>query len=243
MATPTCANDAADIDSRTSPNSSVRMKRICIVIPLAHHPSLARSCSAAPSCVDCGPIFGRNLLQAPSRSQMVLVEISHSGDIAVYSIKLSSEQPSHRGISVFNLASFGYMAFPSFSVAVVHRRRPYHGHTLARRVLACLFNKAQLYVRIRKARCISGPATGSCRRGQQCSAVPHVLSWSQFLQSYCGRSRAGTNTRMDRAMPGVRSMSLFFSRLITMRWTDGGLTSKCRCISCSAGGTPCTFVY
>jgi len=60
------------------------------------------------------------------------------------------------------------------------------------------------------------PRNGSCGRGQQCSAVPHVLSWSQFLRFYCGRSRAGTSTRMDRAMPGVRSMSPFFSRLMTI---------------------------
>ena len=146
MATPTCANDAADIDSRTSPNNSVRMKRICIVLPLAHHPSLARLCSADPSCVDCGPIFGRNLPQPSSRSQMVLVELSHSGDIAVCSIKLSSAHAPHPGISIFNLAFFANMAFPSLSVAVVHRRRPYQGHTLARRVLACLFIKAQLFV-------------------------------------------------------------------------------------------------
>ena len=42
MATPICANDAAEMDSATSPNNRVRMKRKCILIPLVHHPSLAR---------------------------------------------------------------------------------------------------------------------------------------------------------------------------------------------------------
>ena len=50
--TPICANDAADMHSTTSNNNSVRMKRICIVIPLAYHPSFARCCSTAAGCVD-----------------------------------------------------------------------------------------------------------------------------------------------------------------------------------------------
>jgi len=50
MATPICANDAVDIDSTTSANNSVGNKadnnlpmvRVCMVIPLAGHPSFTR---------------------------------------------------------------------------------------------------------------------------------------------------------------------------------------------------------
>jgi hypothetical protein len=79
---------------------------------------------------------------------MVLAELSHSGDVEICSKKLGSEQASHPGISVFNLASFGDMAFPCVSVAAVHRRKHYKGRRLASRVLACPFKKVQLFVQI-----------------------------------------------------------------------------------------------
>jgi hypothetical protein len=41
IATPICADDAADINSMTKANNSVRMKRICMVIPLPIIPRLA----------------------------------------------------------------------------------------------------------------------------------------------------------------------------------------------------------
>src|SRR5712692_11740688 len=60
-----CAKDAADMDSMTTLNSIVRMKRICIVSPLA------RSYVACPvSLCGCGlrglkgTISGRNVLKA-----------------------------------------------------------------------------------------------------------------------------------------------------------------------------------
>jgi hypothetical protein len=48
---PACT-EAADIDSTNSANNSVRMNRICLVIPLAHHPSFARCCPTPAGFVD-----------------------------------------------------------------------------------------------------------------------------------------------------------------------------------------------
>ncbi len=42
------------------------------------------------------------------------------------------------------------------------------------------------------------------------------LQLVNYLNFYRGKSRVGTNTRIDRSVPGVRVMSPFFSRLITI---------------------------
>lgn len=41
---------------------------------------------------------------------------------------------------------------------------------------------------------------------------------------------------MLRAAPGVREMRPAFSKVITIWWTDGAVTSKWRRMSASAGG-------
>src|SRR5580693_7132964 len=96
MATPTCANDAADMDSTTSPNNRVRMKRTCIVIPLAHHPSLALGDALLRRAAWIGCRFS-NETNMTSRSQMVLAEPSHSGGVQIWSKRLSFERSSHNG--------------------------------------------------------------------------------------------------------------------------------------------------
>src|ERR1039457_555764 len=62
MATPICANDAADIDSTTSANNSVRMKRICIVISPALVPRWLGDDPMTRVAWIEGLIFGRNAL-------------------------------------------------------------------------------------------------------------------------------------------------------------------------------------
>ena len=100
------------------------------------------------------------------------------------SIKRSSGQPSHPEISVFNLAFFANMAFPSVSVAVGHRRRPYNRYTLARRVLACLFNKAQLFVQNCSSQLTRVLAMGWCLRRsrtmpRRCAMVLSLIAVAQ----------------------------------------------------------------
>src|ERR1700693_3327012 len=55
--------------ANNSANNSVRMKRICIVIPLAYHPSFARYCSTAAGCVDREARFRINHFEIKQRVQ------------------------------------------------------------------------------------------------------------------------------------------------------------------------------
>src|SRR6266852_3398595 len=88
---PICANDAADMDSRTRVNNIVRMKRICLVSPLA------RSSFACPvSLCGCGlrglkgTISGRNVLKAHLAPKWFSRKLSHFGNVKVCAKKLTS---------------------------------------------------------------------------------------------------------------------------------------------------------
>src|SRR5271157_3667321 len=94
---PICANDAADMDSRTNANNSVRMKRICIVFPLAR---LSFACPVSLSVCGLrglkGTISERNVLKTPSRSQMVLGKTFSFRRYRSLCKKAHFEHPSHQ---------------------------------------------------------------------------------------------------------------------------------------------------
>ena len=74
--------------------------------------------------------------------------------------------------------------------------------------------------------------------------VPHHRGLDRLVRAHRSRgmSSGETSSSMLRAVRGVRRMSPRVSSCLTIRWTDGGVTSKKRCMSASAGGRLWIFV-